>query len=198
MNSIYQFFSDFDSQEVFSSFLIFFAVMDILGSTAIIVNFRRKVGHIEAKKATIAVGIIMSTFLFVGESLLRLFHVDISSFSVAGGIVLFILGLEMVLNIDIFKIDTEDVGSSSIVPLAFPMLAGAGTLTTILALKAEYKDINILGGTLINLIFVYIILEYSEWFERKLGRAGLNVIRKVMGIVLLSIAVKLVKTHLFL
>lgn len=198
MNSIYQFFSAFNSQEIVSSFLIFFAVMDILGSTAIIVNFRKKVGHIEAKKATIAVGIIMFTFLFVGEHLLSLFHVDVNSFSVAGGIVLFILGLEMVLNIDIFKIDIEDRGSSSIVPLAFPMLAGAGTLTTILALKAEYKDINILCGALINLVFVYIILEYSEWFEKRLGRAGLNVIRKVMGIVLLSIAVKLVKTHLFL
>ena len=139
----------------------------------------------------------MIIFLFIGEYILQVFHIDVSSFSVAGGIVLFLLGLEMILNIDIFKINPSMSKYSSIVPLAFPILAGAGTLTTILTLKSEYKTINILCGILTNLIFVYIILKYSAWFEKKLGLEGTNVIRKVMGIVLLSIAIKLFKTNLF-
>ena len=198
MHHICGFFSAFNWQEVVSAFLILFAVIDILGGIPIVINLRRKVGHIQSKKATIAVGIIMIAFLFVGKSILNLFQVDISSFSIAGGIILFLLGLEMVLNIDIFKIDPTDAESSSIVPLAFPILAGAGTLTSILTLKAEYKDINILCGTLINLAFIYIVLKHSEWFEKRLGKVGVSIIRKVMGIVLLSIAVKLFKSNLFL
>ena len=197
MLTIYDFFRAFDWQQSLSAFLILFAVIDILGNTAIIINLRKKVGCIYAQKTTVAMGIIMIVFLFIGPSILALFQVDISSFSIAGGIILFLLGLEMVLNISIFKVDA-DPETSSVVPLAFPILAGAGTLTALLTLKAEYEDINILCATVANLFLVYICLRYSEWIEQKLGKLGVTIIHKVMGIVLLSIAIKLFKTNLLL
>ena len=137
----------------------------------------------------------MISFLFVGQSLLDLFSIDAASFSVAGSIILFLIGLEMILNVSIFKVEIDNQ-SPSIVPLVFPIIVGTGTLATLLTLKSEYADINILCGTLANLMFVYAILRYSEWIECKLGRVGVNVIHKVMGIVLLSVAVKLFRAHL--
>ncbi len=196
---IIHFFSLFSVREVISSFLILFAVLDILGSIVIVINLRKKLGHIHAGKAAIAVGGIMISFLFFGQYILHLFSVDISSFSVTGGIVILLLGLEMVLDVDIFKINhTIEENPSSIVPLAFPIMAGAGTLTTILTLKAAYQDINIICGVLMNLILVYSIIAYSEWIEKFLGKAGISIVRKIMGIILLSMAVKLFKTHFFI
>jgi len=195
MNSVYEFFTGFSGKQTLSAFLILFAVIDILGSTAIIIDLRKKVGCIHAKKTTVAMGLIMVIFLFVGPTILYLFRIDVNSFAIAGGIILFLLGLEMVLNVSIFKVDANPE-ATSVVPLAFPILAGTGSLTALLTLKAEYKDINILCGTLANLVLVYFFLRHSEWVELRLGKLGVNIVHKVMGVILLSIAVKLFKTHL--
>jgi multiple antibiotic resistance protein len=138
----------------------------------------------------------MIVFLFFGEGILKLFGVDISSFAVAGAIVIFLIGLEMILNIPFFREDTS-ASSGTIVPLAFPLIAGAGTLTTILTLKAEYSAVDILIGIVINVILVYLVLRSADWIERKLGPGGTSVLRKVFGIILLAIAVKIFKAHLF-
>ena len=188
----------FDFKSIISVTLILFSVIDIIGNIPIIVDLRKKVGHVQSEKATIAAGVIMIAFLFLGESLLGLFGIDVQSFAVAGAIVLFIIGLEMVLGVEFFKHDTESISSTSIVPLAFPLLAGAGTMTTIISLRAEYAKLDILVGILLNLIIIYIILKASRWVEIKLGKGGTNVLRKVFGIVLLSIAIKLFKSNAFI
>ncbi len=196
MNSVYFFFSGFDWQQTLSCFWILFAVLDILGSIPIIMRIRERSGGIHLRKTMIAVSVIMLTFLFLGPSLLRLFSIDIPSFVVAGGIILFILGLEMILDVNIFHISLDNDGMASIVPLAFPIVSGTGTLIALLALKAEYDTINILCAIWANLIFVYGVIRYSAWLERTLGKLCVNIIHKAMGIVILSIAVKLLKTHL--
>ena len=183
-------------KEIISVTLILFSVIDIPGSLPIVINLKRKGVNIQATKASIVAGFIMIVFLFFGESLLKLFGVDISSFAVAGAIVIFLIGLEMILNIPIFR-DDPSSASGTIVPLAFPLIAGAGTLTTILTLKAEFTQIDIIIGIVINVILVYLVLHSADWIEQKIGHAGTNVLRKVFGIILLAIAVKLFKTHLF-
>ena len=182
--------------EIFSVFLILFSVIDILGNIPIIIDLRKKAGKIESEKATIAAGVIMILFLFVGEPILKLFGIDIESFAIAGGIILFLLGLEMVLGRSIFKADPEETGSASIVPLAFPLLAGAGTMTTIVALKAEFETVNILIGIILNLALIYLVLRTSGWLQRKIGPAGFSILRKVFGIILLAIAIKLIKSNI--
>lgn len=185
----------FSLKEILSVTLILFSVIDIIGSVPIIIDLRKKAGHIQSEKATIIAGIIMVAFLYLGESILRLFGVDIQSFAIAGAIIIFLIGLEMILGRHIFRPDAEP-GTSSIVPLAFPLIAGAGTMTTIISLKAEYDTMNILIGISLNLVFVYVVLKSSEWIERKLGTAGTDLLRKVFGIILLAIAIKLFKTNL--
>jgi multiple antibiotic resistance protein len=188
----------FSFKEILSVSLILFSVIDILGSIPIIVSLRQKVGHIQSEKATLASGVLMIVFLFLGEKILGLFGVDISSFAIAGALVIFIIGLEMILGVEFFKHEQIEGGaaSSSIVPIAFPLIAGAGTMTTLLSLRAEYSLPNILVGIVVNLLFVYLVLKTTNWLERKLGKAGLNILRKVFGIILLSIAIKLIKTNL--
>ncbi|GAA4849114.1 MarC family protein [Algivirga pacifica] len=181
-------------KEILSVSLILFSVIDILGSIPIIIDLRRKEGKIESLKATIIAGIILIAFLFLGEGLLRLFGLDVASFAIAGSFVLFLLGVEMVLGVTLFKED-PDTSNGSIVPLAFPLIAGAGTMTTILSLKAEYEEWNILMGIVLNLIFVYIVLKSSSWLQRKLGDNGANILRKVFGIILLAISIKLFKNN---
>ena len=197
MNLFYKFFTDFDPQKTLTSFLTLFAVMDILGSIAVIISMRKKVGYIHARKTAMVAGIIMITFLFIGQSILKIFSIDISSFSMAGSIILFFFGLEMILNINIFRIDA-DAESSSIVPLAFPIIAGTGVLSTLITLKAQYEGINVLLAILGNLTLVYIVLRYSEWIEKKLGKLIVSIIHKMMGILLLSIAIKVFITHMLL
>jgi len=194
MHSVYNFCIGFDGQQFFSTFLILFSVIDVLGGIPIIISLRKKAGSINAYRVTVASGVIMLSFLFLGQSLLDLFYIDVASFSVAGSIILFILGLEMILNVSIFKVEFDNE-SSSIVPLAFPIVAGTGTLATLLTLKLEYANINILCGTLANLLCVYPVISYSVWIERKLGKLGINVMHKVMGMILLALAVKLFRTH---
>ncbi len=182
----------FNFREIISVSLILFSVIDILGSIPIIIDLRKKTGSISSGKATIVAGLIMFLFLFLGESILRLFGLDTSSFSLAGAIVIFLIGMEMVLGITLFRGDT-DPRSSSIVPLAFPLIAGAGTMTTLVSLRAEYEQTNIIVGIVLNLVFVYVVLKSSNWLERRLGQAGVNVLRKIFGIILLAIAIKLFK-----
>lgn len=181
-------------REIVSVSLILFSVIDILGSIPIIVDLRKKAGEIKSGTATLVAGTIMILFLFLGESFLRLFGIDVASFAVAGAIILFFIGMEMVLGIVFFRGEIES-RSSAIVPLAFPLLAGAGTMTTIISLRAEYDELNILIGIFLNLIFVYIVLKSVGWIERILGQTGTTVLRKVFGVILIAIAVKLFKTN---
>lgn len=188
----------FNFKEIFSVTLILFSVIDILGNIPVVVDMRRRWGTIESGKATLVAGILMVLFLFLGEQILKLFGLDIGSFAISGALIMFIIGMEMVLGLQIFKASPDEGASSSIVPLAFPILAGAGTMTTLISLRAEYEETNILAGIVINLIIVYTVLKSSEWLEKKIGPAGFNVLRKVFGIILLSIAIKLFKANWFI
>jgi multiple antibiotic resistance protein len=198
MHSVHNFFLGFDWQQLLSSFWILFAVLDILGSIPIIMSIRKRAGGIHIQKTMVAVVVIMLTFLFFGQSLLDVFSIDIASFVIAGSLILAIIGLEMILNISIFQVALDNDGTASVVPLAFPVVSGTGTLITLLALKEDYNTINILCATLANLVIVYVVIRYSEWIEHKLGKLGVSIVHKVMGVVVLSIAVKLLKTYLFL
>ncbi|WP_143959695.1 MarC family protein [Litoribacter populi] len=186
-----------DFKEILSVTLILFSVIDILGSIPIIINLRQKVGHIQSEKATMAAGVLMVLFLLIGKSILNLFGIGVDDFAIAGALIIFALGAEMILGIEIFKPDPSATSSASIVPIAFPLIAGAGTLTTILTLKSEFTQLNIGVGIVINLIIVYIVLKSTNWLERKLGKTGLDVLRRVFGIILLSIAIKIFKSNLF-
>ncbi|SKC45128.1 MarC family protein [Ohtaekwangia koreensis] len=185
----------FNFKEIFSVTLILFSVIDILGSIPFIITIRKREGRIQAEKATIISAALMVGFLFLGQSILKLFGLDVASFALAGAIVIFIVAMEMILGITLIKDDPDAKGSGSIVPLAFPLIAGAGTLTTILSLRAVYQEANILVGILFNLIFVYLVLRSSVWLERVIGKSGFAVLRRVFGVILLAIAVKIFKTH---
>ncbi len=180
---------EFDFKEIATVGMVLFAVIDIVGTIPIIINLRSKHGHIESEKASIVAGIIMIVFLFAGEGLLKLIGIDVNSFAVAGSFVLFFLAFEMILGIRIYR--DEEASSASIVPIAFPLIAGAGTMTTLLSLKAQYSTENIVIAILFNIIVVYVVLKSSAKIEKMLGKNGLGVIRKTFGIVLLAIAVKL-------
>lgn len=180
---------EFNFKEILSATMILFAVIDIIGSIPIIISLRSKVGHIQSEKATIVAACIMIVFLFVGESMLHYLGVDINSFAVAGAFVLFFLALEMVLGVDLIK--NEEPKSASIVPIAFPLIAGAGTMTTLLSIRAEYAAQNIVVAIVLNCILVFGVLKSAAWLERKLGSSGINVLRKVFGIICMAIAVKL-------
>ncbi len=179
----------FNFKEIATIGMVLFAVIDIVGTIPIVVDLRQKYGHIESEKASLAAGIIMITFLFVGEELLNLIGIDVHSFAVAGSFVLFFLAIEMILGIRLYK--EEEASSASIVPLAFPLIAGAGTMTTLLSLKSQFQTINIVIAIIFNIILVFIVLKSSAKIEKMLGKNGLGVIRKTFGVVLLAIAVKL-------
>lgn len=167
-----------------------FAVIDIVGSVPMLITLKEKAGKISELRATTISGSLMVLFLFVGEAFLNLMGVDVRSFAVAGSIVIFILGLEMVLGIEFFKSD-GDHHSNTVVPIAFPLIAGSGTLTTIISLKANYSMAVILTAILINLLVVYVGLRSLNWISRLLGPAGLSAVRKFFGVVLLAIAIKI-------
>jgi len=181
--------------DVLTVTLTLFAVIDILGSIPIIIGMRSKMGHIQSEKATLVAGTIMILFLFVGERILSLIGIDVASFALAGAFVIFLLALEMILNIELFKADEGDT-SGSIVPIAFPIIAGSGTLTTIISLRSTYSINDLVIGISVNLIFVYLILKSTGKIERILGKGGINVLRRVFGIILLAIAIKLTKLHI--
>ena len=171
-----------------------FAVIDVIGSVPILISLKEKMGEFSELKATLISGVLMILFLYLGKEFLRLFCVDIRSFAVGGSIVIFILGLEMVLGLEFFKSE-KDVKSSTIVPIAFPLIAGSGTLTTIMSLKANYGETTLLVAILINLIIVYLVLRSLKFIERLLGPAGLIAVRKFFGVILLAIAVKIFATN---
>ncbi|EKY10516.1 MarC family protein [Capnocytophaga sp. Marseille-Q4570] len=183
-----------DFKEIVSATMVLFAVIDILGSIPLIINLRKKAGRIESEKTAIVAGVLLIVFLFIGKELLNLFGVTVESFAVAGAFVLFFLALEMILGITLYKDVTPE--SASIVPLAFPVVAGAGALTTVLSLRAEYHVENIIIAILINIIIVYIGLKSSVKIEKILGKQGITVIHKFFGVILLAIAVKLFATNI--
>ncbi|OMP78362.1 MarC family protein [Chitinophaga sp. LS1] len=172
-----------------------FAVIDIVGSIPVLISMKEKLGHIDSGKATLASGVLMILFLLVGEPFLKLLSVDVHSFAVAGSIVIFVIGLEMILGVEFFKSE-KDTKTGSLIPIAFPLIAGSGTLTTIMSLKANFDQWNILAGILINLIIIYVVLRSLSFIERILGKAGLMVVRKFFGVILLAIAVKIFKSNL--
>ena len=180
-------------KDVLSVCMILFAVIDIIGSLPVIIETRLKVGKIHAEKATIASFLIMVLFLFLGESILKLIGIDVSSFAIAGALVIFFLAIEMILGIRLYKDDIPE--TASIVPIAFPLIAGTGTMTTLLSLRSQYNIETILIGIAVNTVVIYLVLRMIEPLERLLGKAGISIIRKVFGIVLLAIAIKLFRTN---
>lgn len=183
----------FDIVEILAAFMVLFAIIDIPGSIPIILDLKVKTGDVQPAKVTIVSLMIFLAFLFIGSPMLGIFGVDVSSFAIAGSFIIFLIGMEMVLGIELFKHDS--VGGGSIVPIAFPLIAGAGSITTILSLKAEYYTINIFLALLLNMVIVYLVLRLTSVFERVLGPSGLQILKKVFGIILLSIAIKLFVTN---
>lgn len=184
---------NFNFKEIATITMILFAVIDVIGSLPVLLDLQSKLGKIQSEKATLVSGLIMIVFLFVGEQILNLIGIDVSSFAIAGSFIIFFLAMEMILGIKFYK--DESVATASIVPIAFPLLAGTGTLTTLLSIRAEYAIENIIIAILINLIFVYVVLRNTYRLEKILGVGGINILRKVFGVILLAIAVKLFRTH---
>lgn len=182
-------------KEIVSAFMVLFAVIDILGAIPIIVSLREKNQKIESGKAAVISFIILVLFLFLGQALLELFNVDISSFAVAGALILLVLAAEMIFGVEIFKSDSP-CGSATIVPLVFPLIAGAASFTTLLSLRAEYAVLNIIIAVGLNMIVVYFVLRYVYYVERLFGKSGIYVMRKFFGIILLAIAVRLFTANL--
>lgn len=183
---------DFNYKEILTAFMVLFAVIDIIGNIPIIIDLRKKVGHVQSEKASLIAGFIMILFLFVGQSLLSLIGIDVNSFAVAGAFVLFFIALEMVLGITLYKDDNSNASiTAAVFPLAFPLIAGPGSLTTLLSLRAEFAIENIIVAVILNVIFLYIVLKTSSKIERLLGAGGIQIVRKVFGVILLAISVKL-------
>lgn len=186
----------FNVKEIVSVTMILFAIIDILGAIPVIIELRQKAGHIQSEKASIAVLILMVGFLYAGNGLLSLIGIDVASFAIAGSLVIFFIAMEMILGIKFFKEEMPE--TVSIVPLAFPLIAGAGTMTTLLSLKSQYQTQNIVVGIVLNTLFVYLVLKNVQWLEKLLGKTGVNILRKAFGVILLAIAIKLFRsnTHL--
>jgi len=184
---------NFDFKQIATISMILFAVIDVVGSLPVLLDLQQKVGKIQSEKATLVSGIIMIAFMFVGQQILSLIGIDVSSFAIAGSFIIFFLALEMILGVKFYK--EETAATASVVPIAFPLIAGTGTLTTLLSLRAEYHMENIIVSILINLVFVYVVLRNTYRLEKILGPGGINILRKVFGVILLAIAVKLFRTH---
>ena len=187
---------NFNLKEIFTAFMVLFAVIDIIGNIPIIIDLRKKAGHIQSEKASIVAGVIMIVFLFVGESILKLVGIDVHSFAVAGAFILLFIALEMILGITLYKQDEEFSLNATVFPLAFPLIAGPGSLTTLLSLKSEFSTENIIVALIINVIFIFIVLKTSVKIEKLIGQNGINITRKIFGVVLLAIAVKLFTSNI--
>jgi len=186
----------FDFKEILTTFMVLFAVIDIVGNIPIIIDLRKKAGHIQSGKASIIAGIIMIIFLFLGESILTLIGIDVHSFAVAGAFILFFIALEMILGITLYKQEEGTAMNASVFPLAFPLIAGPGSLTTLLSLKSEFHTENIIIAVVINVLVIFLVLKTSSRIERLIGQNGIDIIRKVFGVVLLAIAVKLFTSNI--
>lgn len=181
---------------ILSTSLILFSVIDILGSLPVLIDLKKKGVAIQPILATLVAGGLMIAFLFFGSSILSLFHIEVNSFALAGSLIIFFIGLEMTLGIRIFRDFEGQNSSGTIVPIVFPLLAGAGTLTTILSLKASFNPLSIVGGILLNLVFIFIVLKSMGWIERKMSDAATNNLRKIFGIILLAIAIQMFRSNL--
>lgn len=186
---------NFSLIELTSAFMVLFAIIDILGSIPLILDIKKKANVVHAFRASAIAFLILIAFLFTGEGILKLFNVDIQSFAVAGALVIFIFAIEMILDIEIFR-NKGPEGSSSIVPLAFPLIAGPGSFTTLLSLRAEYDTINIILALILNLLIVYFVLKSTSKIEKVIGEGGIYILRKFFGIILLAIAVKLFTSNI--
>ena len=182
---------NFNIKEIFTAFMILFAVIDIIGNIPLVIDLRKKAGKIESGKASIIAGIIMIAFLFLGKSLLTIIGIDVNSFAVAGAFILFFIALEMILGITLYKDEETSTMTASVFPLAFPLIAGPGSLTTLLSLRAEFNLENIIVAVLLNVIVIFIVLKTSKKIEKIIGPTGIQIIRKIFGVILLAIAVKL-------
>lgn len=185
----------FSWTEFFSATMVMFAVVDIIGSIPILLDIKKKTGHINAEKASFVSLIIMVAFLFLGEGIINLFGIEVHSFAVAGSFVLLFLALEMILGVQIFKQDANTLKTAAIVPIAFPIIAGAGSMTTIISLRSEYSQINVLLAIIANMLLVYLVLKMTRRIEKLLGDGGVAILQKAFGIILLAIAVKLFTTN---
>jgi multiple antibiotic resistance protein len=183
-------------KEIFTAFMVLFAVIDIIGNIPIIIDLRKKVGHIQSEKASIIAGIIMILFLFLGQSILSLIGIDVHSFAVAGAFILFFIALEMILGITLYKEEENNAMTASVFPLAFPLIAGPGSLTTLLSIRAEFRIENIIIAVMLNVLVIYLVLKTSARIERFIGKNGINIIRKIFGVILLAIAVKLFTSNI--
>lgn len=187
----------FNFKEILTATMILFAVIDIVGSLPIIISLREKAGHIQSGMASIIAAVLMISFLFVGKQILSLIGINVNEFAVAGSLILFFLALEMILGIILFSEDEDSSPKlASVFPLAFPLLAGPGSLTTLLSLRSEYDIQNIIIAVIINIIFIYIVLKTSGKIQQAIGKNGIIIIRKIFGVVLLAIAVKLFTTNI--
>jgi len=180
---------DLSVREILAAFMVLFAIIDIPGSIPIIIDIKAKSGEVHPMKVTVVSYMIFLAFLFIGNPLLGVFGIDVSSFAIAGSFIIFLIAMEMILGIELFK--QESQGGGAVFPIAFPLIAGAGSLTTILSLKAEFQTINIFIGLTLNMVVVYLVLRLTKMFERILGKGGLQILKKVFGVILLSIAIKL-------
>jgi len=188
---------NFNFKEILTAFMVLFAVIDIIGNIPIIIDLRKKAGQIQSEKASLIALFIMILFLFVGQSLLSLIGIDVNSFAVAGAFILFFIALEMILGITLYKDDGGSVAvTATVFPLAFPLIAGPGSLTTLLSLRAEFAIENIIVAVVLNVIFLYIVLKTSSKIERLIGPTGIQIIRKIFGVILLAISVKLFATNI--
>lgn len=194
-SGIMSFFGAFDFQQFLSAFIVLFAVIDIIGSIPIILDLKQKGRPVNAIKATFIAFALLLGFFYAGDMMLKLFQVDIASFAVAGAFVIFMMSLEMILDIEIFK-NTGPIKEATLVPLVFPLLAGAGAFTTLLSLRAEYAPINIVLALTLNMVWVFIVLKLTDVIERFLGKGGIYVIRKFFGIILLAISARLFTANL--
>ena len=183
-------FATFNFQELASAFIVLFAVIDIIGSIPIILDLKQKGRRVDAVKATLISFSLMFGFFYAGDMVLKLFQVDIASFAVAGAFVIFLLALEMILDVEMFK-NQGPIKEATLVPLVFPLLAGAGSFTTLLSLRAEYAPLNIIIALVLNMIWVYVVLTLTDKVERLLGKGGIYMIRKFFGIILLAISARL-------
>ena len=190
-------FTNFNFQQILSAFIVLFAVIDIIGAIPIIIDLKDKGKDVNALKATLISFLLLLGFFYAGDILLRLFHVDIESFAVAGAFVIFLLSLEMILDIEIFK-NQGPIKEATLEPLVFPLLAGAGSFTTLLSLRAEYASVNIIVALILNMLWVYFVVRMTRKVERVLGKGGIYLIRKFFGIILLAISVKLFMSNITL
>ena len=186
---------EFNFKDILTTSMVLFAVIDIIGNIPIIIDLRKKAGHIQSEKASLIAGFILIIFLFLGEQLLSIIGLDVHSFAIAGSLIIFFIALEMILGIKIYKEEKNPL-NATVFPLAFPLIAGPGSLTTLLSLKAAFSNANIIAAIVINMIFIYIVLKASTKIEKIIGENGIGIIRKVFGVILLAISIKLFTTNI--